>query len=169
VAKLTGEHYARVFQEIYGLQASSLRFFNVFGPKQDPGSEYSGVISRFIAAVLNGRNPTIYGDGEQTRDFVYVADVVRALILAGSSSATGIFNVARGENVSLNRMLPIIGKAAGIEIAARYELSRLGDIKHSLADIKAAQQMGYSPQWSVEEGLIETFKWFKAERLRSGI
>ncbi|HQN30921.1 MAG TPA: NAD-dependent epimerase/dehydratase family protein [Methanothrix soehngenii] len=169
VAKLAGEHYARVFQELYGLQATSLRFFNVFGPKQDPSSEYSGVISRFIAAVLDGRQPTIYGDGEQTRDFVYVADVVRALILAASSSKTGIFNVARGESVSLNRLLQMIGKAAGIEAEAKYGPPRPGDIKHSLADVRAGQLIGYSPQWSVEEGLRETVRWFRGERPRGGI
>lgn len=168
VAKLAGEHYARIFQELYGLQATSLRFFNVFGPKQDPGSEYSGVISRFIAAALDGREPTIYGDGEQTRDFVYVADVVRALILAGSCSATGIFNVARGENVSLNRLLRMVARAAGIDAAAKYGPPRQGDIKHSLADARAARMIGYSPQWSVEEGLRETVQWFKAEKLRRG-
>lgn len=169
VAKLAGEHYARIFQELYGLQATSLRFFNVFGPKQDPSSEYSGVISRFIAAALDGRESTIYGDGEQTRDFVYVADVVRALILAASSSKTGIFNVARGESVSLNRLLQMIGKAAGIEAEAKYGPPRPGDIKHSLADVRAGQLIGYSPQWSVEEGLRETVRWFRAEKLRGGI
>jgi len=169
VAKLAGEHYAKVFEELYGLQATSLRFFNVFGPKQDPGSQYSGVISRFIDAALDGRKPTIYGDGEQTRDFVYVTDVVRALIHACSSSKTGIFNVARGENLSLSRLLQMIGKAAGIETAAKYGPSRPGDIEHSLADISAAQAIGYSPQWSVEEGLGETVRWFRAKKLRSEI
>lgn len=169
VAKLAGEHYARVFQELYGVQTTSLRFFNVFGPKQDPSSQYSGVISRFIAEALDGREPTIYGDGEQTRDFVYVADVVRALILAASSSKTGIFNVARGKSVSLNRLLQMIGKAAGIEVVAKYGPPRPGDIRHSLADVRAAQLIGYSPNWSVEEGLRETVQWFRAEKLRSGI
>ncbi len=169
VAKLAGEHYARVFQELYGLEATSLRFFNVFGPKQDPGSQYSGVISRFIAAALEGRELAIYGDGEQTRDFVYVADVVRALILAASSSKTGIFNVARGEKVSLNHLLQMIVRATGIEASAKYGPPRQGDIKHSLADVRAAQLIGYSPQWSVEEGLRETVRWFRAEKLRGGI
>jgi len=169
VAKLAGEQYSKVFEELYGLEATSLRFFNVFGPKQDPSSEYSGVISRFIAAALNGRKPTIFGDGEQTRDFVYVADVVRALILAESSSKTGIFNVARGENVSLNRLLRMIARDAGIEAAARYGPPRPGDIMHSLADITKAQAIGYSPRWSIEEGLRETVRWFGAKRSRAGI
>ncbi len=102
-----------MFQELYALETTSLRFFNVFGPKQDPGSEYSGVISRFISAVLDGRRPMIYGDGEQTRDFVYIADVIRALILASESHITGVFNVAAGKEVSLNDLLKMIGLVVG--------------------------------------------------------
>jgi UDP-glucose 4-epimerase len=169
VTKLAGEHYAGVFQELYGLKAASLRFFNVFGPKQEPSSEYSGVISLFISAVLDGRRPVIYGDGEQTRDFVYVADVVRALILASRGPATGVFNVGAGRSTSLNRLVEMIGNVAGREVTPKHADQRPGDIMHSLADVGAAQQIGYSPQWSVEEGLRETVHWFGAEKLRGRI
>ncbi len=143
VAKLGGEHYASVFQDLYGLETVALRFFNVFGPRQDPSSEYSGVISRFISAVLNGEQPVIYGDGEQTRDFVFVKDVVRACILASESRATGVFNVARGESTSLNQLLKMLGRITGREVLPRYAEARAGDIRHSLADISKAEAIGY--------------------------
>lgn len=135
VSKLAGEHYAKVFQELYGLEAVALRYFNVFGPKQDPSSDYSGVISRFISAMISGERPVIYG--EQTRDFIYVADVVKANILA-SRGCTGIFNVACGRSISLNILVAIIGKILGRDVRPRYEVSRPADIRHSLADIKKA-------------------------------
>lgn len=160
VAKLAGEHYASVFQDLYGLEAVALRFFNVFGPKQDPSSEYSGVISRFISAVLKGDWPIIFGDGEQTRDFVFVHDVVRACVLAADSHATGVFNVARGERTSLNRLLSALGGITGREVQPRYAAARPGDIRHSLADISKAEWIGYRPRFSVEEGLRRTVDWF---------
>lgn len=160
VTKLTGEHYARVFQELYGLEAVVLRFFNVFGPKQDPSSEYSGVISRFISAVLKGEQPVIYGDGEQTRDFVYVADVVRACTLASRSRATGVFNIASGKSTSLNQLAAMIGEAAGRDVAPRYAETRQGDIKHSLADVSKAEEIGYASERTIEEGLRRTVEWF---------
>jgi nucleoside-diphosphate-sugar epimerase len=160
VSKLAGEHYARVFQELYGLQTVSLRYFNVFGPRQDPSSEYSGVISRFISILLQGGQPVIYGDGEQTRDFVYVADVVKANILA-SRSSTGIFNIACGRSISLNALAKMIGDILGREVKPRYEAPRPGDIRHSLADISRARSLGYSPDWSMEEGLKETIEWYR--------
>jgi nucleoside-diphosphate-sugar epimerase len=159
VAKLAGEHYASVFQDLYGLEAVALRFFNVFGPRQDPTSEYSGVISRFISAVLKGEQPVIYGDGEQTRDFVFVKDVVRACILASESSATGVFNIARGESISLNQLLSLLGRIAGREVVPRYGEPRAGDIRHSLADIGKAEMIGYRPRYAVEEGLRRTVEW----------
>jgi UDP-glucose 4-epimerase len=162
VTKLAAEHYARVFQELYGLEAVSLRYFNVFGPKQDPSSEYSGVISRFISALLNNEQPVIYGDGEQTRDFVYVADVVKANVLAcHSASATGVYNIACQMSISLNKLAEIMGKILGREAHPRYELPRAGDIRHSLADITQAKVIGYYPDYSLEEGLMETIQWFK--------
>lgn len=160
VTKLTGEHYARVFQELYGLEAVVLRFFNVFGPKQDPSSEYSGVISRFISAVLKGEPPVIYGDGAQTRDFVYVADVVRACILASRSRATGVFNIASGKSTSLNQLATMIGEAAGRDVVPGYAEPRQGDIKHSLADVSKAGEIGYRPELMVDEGLRRTVEWF---------
>ncbi|NPV62198.1 MAG: SDR family oxidoreductase [Methanotrichaceae archaeon] len=164
VAKLAGEHYCRVFSELFGLPTVVLRFFNVFGPRQDPGSEYSGVISRFISALLEERKPVVYGDGEQTRDFVYVADVVRALILAGGCSRTGSFNVARGESTSLNRLLEILGRVTGRDAIPQYREARRGDIRHSLADVSLYQEMGYRPEYSIEEGLRRTVDWFSEQR-----
>lgn len=167
VAKLGGEHYASVFQELYGLETVSLRFFNVFGPRQDPSSEYSGVISRFISAVLRDQQPVIYGDGEQTRDFVFVQDVVRACILASQSRGKGIFNVARGESTSLNQLLKALAEITGREVRPRYARARAGDIRHSLADISKAREIGYVPEVSVEEGLRRTMEWFLAQSKRA--
>lgn len=162
VSKLAGEYYARVFQELYGLETVALRYFNVFGPKQDPSSEYSGVISRFITILLEGRQPVIYGDGEQTRDFVYVADVVRANILASESHVCGVFNIASGRSISLNSLAKKIGELLAREVRPRYEASRPGDIKHSLADISKAQVIGYFPNYGIEDGLRETIRWYQA-------
>ena len=159
VTKVAGEHYCRVFQELYGLDTVALRFFNVFGPKQDPNSEYSGVISRFISSVLKGEQPVIYGDGEQTRDFVSVKDVVRACSHAAESNSVGVFNVARGESTSLNRLVRILGEITGRDVRARYAQARAGDIRHSLADV---EKLGYRPEHTVEDGLRETVEWFAA-------
>jgi UDP-glucose 4-epimerase len=166
VAKLAGEHYCRVFSELYGLETVVLRFFNVFGPRQDPGSEYSGVISRFISALLEERKPVVYGDGEQTRDFVYVADVVSALVLAGGCSRTGPFNVARGESTSLNRLLEALGRITGRDASPQYQKARQGDIRHSLADISHYREIGFRPEYSIEEGLKRTVDWFSEQRPR---
>jgi UDP-glucose 4-epimerase len=160
VSKLAAEHYARVFQELYGLKTVSLRYFNVFGPKQDPSSEYSGVISRFISALLNDEQPVIYGDGEQTRDFVYVNDVVFANILA-SRALPGVYNIACAKSISLNTLVKVIGKILAKEVRPRIESARAGDIKHSLADISRAKGMGYFPKYDLEEALLETIEWFK--------
>jgi UDP-glucose 4-epimerase len=160
VTKLTAEYYARVFQELYGLETVSLRYFNVFGPKQDPTSEYSGVISRFISALLNNEQLVIYGDGEQTRDFVYVSDVVKANVIA-SRSAPGVYNIACQKSISLNTLAEVMGKILGKEVHPRYEPPRVGDIRHSLADIGRAKGMGYHPDFSLDDGLIETIQWFR--------
>ena len=168
VTKLAAEHYALVFQELYGLESVSLRYFNVFGPKQDPTSEYSGVISRFISALLNNEQPVIYGDGEQTRDFVYVSDVVKANILS-SRSVTGVYNIACQKSISLNTLAEVMGKILGKEVHPRYESSRAGDIRHSLADIGRAKGMGYNPDYSLEDGLIETIQWFRNGKIRDGM
>lgn len=165
VTKLAAEHYARVFQELYGLETVSLRYFNVFGPKQDPSSEYSGVISRFVSSLLNNEQPVIYGDGEQTRDFVYVADVVKANIIACSNvRATGVYNIACQKSISLNTLVEVIGEILGKEVHPRYELPRAGDIRHSLADIAQAKGIGYYPDYSLDDGLMETIQWFKGQK-----
>jgi UDP-glucose 4-epimerase len=160
VSKLAAEHYAHVFHELYGLNTVSLRYFNVFGPKQDPSSEYSGVISRFISALLRDEQPVIYGDGEQTRDFVYVSDVVSANILA-SHAAPGVYNIASARSISLNALIAVIGKILEKEIVPRYQPVRDGDIRHSLADISRAKGMGYAPVYDFGEALLETVNWFK--------
>lgn len=164
VSKLAAEHYGQVFQDLYGLQTVSLRYFNVFGPRQDPSSEYSGVISRFISALLHGKTPVIYGDGEQTRDFVYVADVVRANILA-ASAPTGIYNIASGRSTSLNVLLKAIADILRKEVHPKYQAVRSGDIRHSLADIKRAKEMGYCPAYDLDQGLSDTLKWFSDQQL----
>lgn len=158
VTKVAGEHYCRVFSDIYGLETVSLRFFNVFGPRQDPSSEYSGVISKFISAVLAGRMPIVFGDGEQTRDFVFVKDVVRACILA-SWCKQGVYNVARGQSTSLNQLVEMVGRALSRKILPVYAEPKAGDIRHSIADVSMARSIGYDPQISAEEGVYETIKW----------
>ena len=161
VSKLTGEYYCTVFSQLYGINTVSLRYFNVFGPRQDPGSEYSGVISKFIAQVKQNKPITIFGDGEQTRDFVYVSDVVSANILAMESDVQGVFNVGSGRQTSLNELVDIMRKIAGIDIPTIYEPSRTGDIKKSFADIsRARMRLGYAPEYTVREGLERTVSQF---------
>lgn len=168
VTKVSGEHYCRVFSDIYGLETVSLRFFNVFGPRQDPSSEYSGVISKFISSVLARRVPIVFGDGEQTRDFVFVKDVVRACILA-SRCKQGVYNVARGQSTSLNQLVEMIGRATGRKIQPVYAGSKAGDIRHSVADISMARSIGYDPQISVEEGVYETIELMVSNSTNRGM
>ena len=156
VEKITGEYYLSVFNHLYNVETVSLRYFNVFGPRQDPNSPYSGVISIFVKKVLAGQIPIIFGDGEQYRDFVYVANVVEANLLAVSSpiAAGRSYNVGCGQKTSLNELLRLIGKKTGKDIRAHYEPSRQGDIRESLADIsRISKELGYKPSISVEEGL----------------
>jgi UDP-glucose 4-epimerase len=159
VSKLAGEHYCKVFRDLYGLETVVLRYFNVFGPRQDPSSEYSGVISRFISTLIRGEEPVIFGDGEQTRDFVYVKDVVHANILA-SRSGCGIFNIAGGRRTSLNELASLIGKILDRDVQPEHEDPRPGDIRDSLADISRAGDINYKPETSLEDGLAETIRWF---------
>jgi nucleoside-diphosphate-sugar epimerase len=168
VAKLVGEYYCQVFTRVYGLETISLRYFNVFGPRQDPGSQYSGVVSRFISALLNDEKPVIYGDGEQSRDFTYIDNVVSAnLKAAGVSGGFGtVINIANGKRVSLNQLLDqlkiITSKP---DVTADYQKSRLGDVRHSLADISRAREiLGYEPQVGLDEGLRRTIDWWKTSR-----
>ena len=162
VSKLTGEYYCAVFSQLYGIQTVSLRYFNVFGPRQDPSSEYSGVISKFIAQVKQNKPITIFGDGEQTRDFVFVSDVVSANILAMENEVQGVFNVGCGGQTSLNELAGIVKNIVGVDVPVIYEPSRTGDIKKSLADISRARAMlGYAPEYTVREGLERTVSRFR--------
>jgi UDP-glucose 4-epimerase len=162
--KLMGEHYCAVFARCFGLETVSLRFFNVFGPRQDPGSPYSGVLSLFMKALITGDAPTIFGDGEQSRDFTYVEDVA-ALVwkaaLAGGVSGQ-VFNAGNGNRYTLNETWELLQKVSGRQMAAKYGPERAGDVKHSQADTRAAvEHLGHSPQFSFEEGLRRTFAWYR--------
>jgi UDP-glucose 4-epimerase len=162
VTKLTGERYMKVFSEVYGLKTLSLRYFNVFGPRQDPKSEYAAVIPRFITKILRHESPTIYGDGGQTRDFTYVKDVVQANIRAMESDAQGVFNVAYCKRIDLNELASLIMEITGITVPLVYEPSRAGDVRDSLADITRAQKaFGYAPGYTVKTGLKETIAWYQ--------
>ena len=162
ITKMTGENYLNVFHELYGMNTVSLRYFNVFGPRQDPNSEYSAVIPKFITKILHHESPVIYGDGTQTRDFSYVKDVVQANIRAMESDAQGVFNVAYGNRISLINLARTIMDALGEDLPLKYEAGRSGDIHDSLADISAAQKaFGYAPEYSVTTGLKETIAWYK--------
>jgi UDP-glucose 4-epimerase len=165
LSKQVGEAYGRVFQELYGLEFVSLRYFNVFGPRQDPGSPYSGVLSIFNAALLGGTQPTIYGDGEQSRDFVYVGNVVEAILLAAEGKgAPGLaLNIGTGVRYTLNQTLALLEKITGRAARAKYAAPREGDIRDSQADISLAQEaLGYHPRFGFEEGLKRTWEWFRA-------
>ena len=164
VSKLVDEKYAQVFRALHGMHAVALRYFNVFGPRQDPTSEYSAVIPLFITRMLKGERPTIYGDGEQSRDFIFVGDVVRANIAAAASaSAAGeAINVACGVGTTVNGLLDALNDALGTRIAAVHAPPRPGDILHSTADItKARRLMGYAPGLSFADGLKETVAWYR--------
>ncbi len=162
VSKLTGEYYCRVFAEVYGLQAVSLRYFNVYGPRQDPYSEYAAVIPRFITRILAHHPPVIYGDGTQTRDFTFVKDVARANLLAAERNAEGVCNIACGVRISINELAASIMELIGVELEVRYDEPRPGDIKDSLADIaRAREALGFQPEFALTEGLAETIRWFQ--------
>jgi UDP-glucose 4-epimerase len=167
--KLFAEIYCQVFTKVYGLETVSLRYFNVFGPRQDATSQYSGVLALFIPAVLEDRRPTIYGDGEQSRDFTYVQNVVDANLLACiiPGVAGAVFNIACGDRITVNSMLQQINSITGKDIAPVYSEPRAGDIRHSQADIaRAVQSLGYRPRVSFQEGLRRTIEWYRKE-LRS--
>jgi UDP-glucose 4-epimerase len=164
--KVVGEQYGQMFTALYGLETVSTRYFNVFGPRQDPSSPYSGVISVFARAVVSGRVPTIYGDGEQTRDFTFVANVVDGVIKAchAPGAAGQVFNVATGDRISLNQLFAVVQKLAGSHVTPVYAAERVGDVKHSQADISRARAvLHYGPTVSLEEGLVQTIAWFKTD------
>lgn len=156
VTKLAGEYYCKVFQEVYGLATICLRYFNVYGPHQDANSQYAAVIPTFIKNIGEGKAPVIFGDGNQTRDFTFVKDVVKANIITAEGDATGIFNIGGGKSVTLNDLTRIILKLTGSNLEPIYQPPRLGDIKHSMADIHRAAAIGYKPKYGLEDGLRET-------------
>jgi len=162
--KLVGEEYSRLFTQLYGLETVSIRYFNVFGPRQDPNSQYSGVIARFITALLQGNSPVVYGDGEQTRDFTYIDNVVMAVLAACTAPrASGeVINVATGDRVSLNQLFQKLCAIINVEIEPIYESSRPGDVRDSLADCtKAKELLGYRPSVNFEDGLRLTVEWYR--------
>jgi nucleoside-diphosphate-sugar epimerase len=169
--KLVVELYCQMFTRLYGFETVTLRYFNVFGPRQDPGSPYSGVISLFSTALLEGRRPVIYGDGEQTRDFTYVANVVDGVLRACEAAkvAGEVINVATGGRISLNELLRTMNRVVGTDLEALYREPRAGDVRDSQADItKAGALLGYTPSVGLEEGLEKTLQWCRAESASAG-
>lgn len=167
VAKLAGEMYMNVFYGVYGLPTVSLRYFNIFGPRQDPTSQYSAVLARFITLMLRGERPTIYGDGEQSRDFNYIDNAVEANLLATTAPESDVaghtFNIATGTRYNLNQTVELLRPLTAYTGEVEYAAERVGDIKHSLADITRAQQkLGYQPKVNFEEGLRRTVEWYRA-------
>jgi nucleoside-diphosphate-sugar epimerase len=164
VAKLTGEYYCSVFYNIYGLETVSLRYFNVFGPQQDPASQYAAAIPAFVTAILKDEPPTIYGDGEQSRDFTYIDNVVDANLLAARANQTKgeVINIACGQAVTVNEIIDMINKLLGKNVKPKYTDPRPGDVKHSLADITAAKNLiGFKPIIQFENGLQEAIDWYR--------
>jgi UDP-N-acetylglucosamine 4-epimerase len=162
--KLMGELYCRIFSRLYDFETVSLRYFNVFGPRQDPKSIYSAVIPRFMHALLNESPPVIYGDGDQSRDFTYVENVVQANLLAMEAAAISgrVFNIACGQRVSVNDLLSRLQEISGIIIPAQFEPARSGEVRHSLSSIRQAQvHLGYTPRIGFQDGLAATWAWFR--------
>ena len=170
VTKYVGELYGQTFGRCYGLEHVSLRYFNIFGPRQDPSSPYSGVLAKFCTAFLEGTEPLVFGDGEQTRDFTFVDNAVQANLLAFEApNASGkVFNVGTSGRVSLNDVLNVLGKISGTPLKAKYDPPRDGDIRDSQADITQAREvLGYEPLVTFEEGLKRTFDWYKATQTKT--
>ena len=167
VAKLAGEHYMSSFWRCYGLETVSLRYFNIFGPRQDPSSPYSGVLAKFITQLLKGEQPTIFGDGQQSRDFTYVENVVKANLLAcrapAEKVAGKVFNIATGSRIDLNETFRVLKKLTGYSGEVKHGAERAGDVKHSLADLSQARKLlGYQPVVDFEEGLRKTVDWYRS-------
>jgi nucleoside-diphosphate-sugar epimerase len=165
VSKLACEHLMRVFSELHGLETVSLRYFNVFGPRQDPKSEYAAVVPKFVTAALRGERPVVFGDGEQTRDFCFIDNAVRANVLAATTSRKlggEVVNVACGVRTSLNQLLSYVGELTGSNLEPEYRPTRPGDVRDSLADVTAAREvLGYTPAVDVREGLRRTIETFR--------
>jgi UDP-glucose 4-epimerase len=165
VQKLTGEYYASVFHSCYGLETVSLRFFNVFGERQDPSSPYSGVLSLFFRALIERRSPIIFGDGEQTRDFTYVEDVTALCLKAAAAPGVAgkTYNAGNGQRYSLNSVWDLLQKMEGVSLPAKYGPARAGDVRDSQADTTAARyDLGHAPQYTLEQGLRRALAWFKS-------
>ena len=168
VAKLAGEYYMTSFYRCYGLETVCLRYFNIFGPRQDPSSPYSGVLAKFITQMLNGEEPTIFGDGAQSRDFTYIDNTVEANLLAAKAPAAQaagqVFNVATGTRVDLNQTFQLLKKIIGFKGDVKYSPERAGDVKHSLADLSRIEKhLGYKASVSFEEGLRRTVEWYRGQ------
>jgi UDP-glucose 4-epimerase len=168
VAKLTGEYYMTSFWRCYGLETVSLRYFNIFGPRQDPTSPYSGVLAKFITQMLKGEQPVVFGDGQQSRDFTYVENVVNANLLAcqapAGEVAGRVFNIATGTRIDLNETFRVLKKLTRYSGDLKYEPERAGDVKHSLADLSLAKKhLGYAPTVGFEEGLQRTIEWYRSQ------
>ena len=164
VGKLVGEHYCSVFHKVFALETISLRYFNVFGPYQDPTSQYAAAIPAFVTAILKDQAPTIYGDGEQSRDFTYIENVVDANLLAARAEHTAgeVVNIACGEAVTVNAIIDMINASVGKNVKPVYADSRPGDVKHSLADVTLAEEIiGFKPKVSFEEGLNKAIGWYR--------
>ena len=173
VAKLAGEYYMTSFCRCYGLETVSLRYFNIFGPRQDPTSPYSGVLAKFITQMLNGEPPTIFGDGAQSRDFTYIQNAVDANLLAmkapASQAAGQIFNVATGKRADLNQAFQLLKQITGYTGDVKYGPERSGDVKHSLADLSRTEKhLGYKPTIDFEEGLRQTVEWYREQSAKAG-
>lgn len=164
VSKLAGEYYCSCFSAVYGLSTISLRYFNVFGPRQDPNSQYAAAIPAFVTRLVRGQPPIVYGDGEQSRDFCFIENVVHANLLAAEveHAAGEVVNIACGEHITLNRMIALMREHLGVDIEPQYEAPRPGDVRHSLADISAARRLlGYEPQVMFAEGLRRSIDWYR--------
>jgi UDP-glucose 4-epimerase len=164
VGKLAGEYYCSVFYHVYGLQTISLRYFNVFGPHQDPASQYAAAIPAFVTKILNNESPTVYGDGQQSRDFTYINNVVHANVLAARAPKTEgqVVNIACGQAVTVNAIIDMINTILGKQVKPIYTDPRPGDVKHSLADINLARELiGFNPLVSFEEGLKKAIAWYQ--------
>jgi nucleoside-diphosphate-sugar epimerase len=164
ITKYVGELYAKVFGRVYGLENACVRYFNVFGPRQDPSSQYSGVLSRFMLAVIEGQQPVVFGDGEQSRDFTFIENIVDETLRAcEAQGASGmVFNGGTGARITLNQVLKLLEKISGKKIQAKYDPPRTGDIRDSQADISLAQEvLGYKPLVHFEQGLQRTWEWYK--------
>jgi UDP-glucose 4-epimerase len=166
VQKLMGEYYARVFHNCFGLETVSLRFFNVYGERQDPSSPYSGVLSLFMRALIEKRSPTIFGDGEQTRDFTYVEDVAGLCLKAAAAPGVGgkMYNAGNGGRYSLNQVWELLQKIEGVSLPPHYVVAREGDVRDSQADTTAARRdIGHDPQYTLEQGLRRTLAWYRSQ------